>query len=56
MTEPTMHELLQRSSLGCPTGDCDHLITAHDADDYDNNGHPINPVCRADDCNCGATT
>jgi hypothetical protein len=45
-------QLLSRSSLGCPVGDCDHLAHEHRADDYDRHGDPINPVCRVPGCRC----
>jgi hypothetical protein len=45
-------ERLNRTSLGCPTGDCEHPIGQHDADDYDRRGDPINPVCSVPGCPC----
>ena len=48
-----LRQLLERSSLGCPTGDCDHLVTAHEADDYAGDGTPIRPICCVPGCGCG---
>lgn len=43
-------ELLTRTSLGC---DCGHMLSEHDADDWDSYGNPINPRCRISYCHCG---
>ncbi len=46
-------QLLERSSLGCPTGDCAHPATSHEPDDYASDGTPIRPICCATGCRCG---
>lgn len=51
--EPTMRELLQASSLGCPRRSCEHLIGDHFATDWDSEGVPMDPMCRVEDCRCG---
>lgn len=46
--------LLERSSLGCPLGQCGHLIGDHFTwKGYDRKGNPIDPVCNAPGCTCG---
>ncbi len=46
-------QLLEASSLGCPTGDCPHLVTAHEVEDYADDGTPIKPICTVRGCRCG---
>lgn len=43
-------DLLQSSSLGCR---CGHMLSDHDAADWDRNGDPVGRRCRNTDCNCG---
>jgi hypothetical protein len=50
-------ELLSRSSLGCPLGQCEHTIGAHLSwVGYDDDGMPIEPQCGHHDCPCGAAS
>lgn len=41
----SFRRLVARSALGCPTGECDQLLTDHTCDGYDTNGDPINARC-----------
>lgn len=43
-------ELMARGSLGCR---CGHMLSDHDAVDWDHEGQPINRRCTATDCYCG---
>jgi hypothetical protein len=43
-------ELMARTSFGCA---CGHMLSDHDADDWDRSGLPVNRRCRIDGCDCG---
>lgn len=48
----TFREALARSSLGCPTGDCDHSMGQHVGDGMDAHDRWINPQCAVPGCRC----
>lgn len=38
---------------GCPVGECGHLSTSHEPDEYGADGAPVRPICCIDGCPCG---
>jgi hypothetical protein len=44
---------LDGGDAGCPVGECVHAGTAHEPDEYGDDGEPVRPICCAGDCRCG---